>query len=156
MKTKLLCKILLAVSFLFLIPNFCLSKDLEGIWMLISSKNTSKNIRYKVFDKQGNYYNLDAIIKNAQSSFYDVPKRNSKILDVLYPYKITRSGSYHIIAKGLYYEKTKFYCGNPTREAQIPISYRIEKDKLILLFQLGDNVYREVYQKVSSLKEKLY
>lgn len=150
MKTKLLFKALLAVSFLFLIPNFCLSKDLEGIWKLMGSENTSQKIRYKVFDKQGNYYNLDAIIKNARS-IDDVTGHSSKVSDVFCPYKITRSGSYHIIKKGLYYEKTKFYNGNPTRDAQIPISYRITKGKLILLFQLGNSVYREVYHKVPSL-----
>ena len=31
------CKILLAVSFLFLVPAFCMSQNLKGIWKLVQS-----------------------------------------------------------------------------------------------------------------------
>lgn len=33
----------------------------------------------------------------------------------------------------------------------VPISYRIDGKRMTLLFQLGNSVYREVYQKVSKL-----
>lgn len=63
MKEKL-CKILLAVSFLFLVSDFCMGQNLKGIWKLIQDDNTAHvTTRYKVFDKGGNYYNVDAYIK---------------------------------------------------------------------------------------------
>ena len=78
-----LCKILLAVSFLFLMPNLC-------------------------------------------------------------------SGEYNIIAEGLYCEVLHNEYGR-TASALVPISYRIDGKRMTLLFQLGNSVYREVYQKVSKL-----
>ena len=59
------CKILLAVSFLFLVPAFCMSQNLKGIWKLVQSEGSSQVVRYKVLDKEGNYFNVDAYIKNA-------------------------------------------------------------------------------------------
>lgn len=44
-------------------------------------------VRYKVLDKDGNYFNVDAYVKNA----VDIDSRNSD--GVFCPYKITRSGS---------------------------------------------------------------
>ena len=35
MKEKL-CKILLAVSFLFLVSDFCMGQNLKGIWKLLT------------------------------------------------------------------------------------------------------------------------
>ena len=48
-----LCKILLAVSFLFLMPNLCMSQNLKGIWRLVQNDATSQVTRYKVLDKEG-------------------------------------------------------------------------------------------------------
>ena len=56
------CKILLAVSFLFLVPAFCMSQNLKGIWKLVQSEGSSQVVRYKVLDKEGNYFNVDAYI----------------------------------------------------------------------------------------------
>ena len=36
------CKILLAVSFLFLVPAFCMSQNLKGIWKLVQSEGSSQ------------------------------------------------------------------------------------------------------------------
>lgn len=66
------------------------------------------------------------------------------------PYKITRSGEYNIIAEGLYCEVLHNEYGR-TASALVPISYRIDGKRMTLLFQLGNSVYREVYQKVSKL-----
>ena len=41
MKTKF-CKILLAVSFLFLVSDLCMSQNLKGIWKLVQSDDTSQ------------------------------------------------------------------------------------------------------------------
>lgn len=60
-----LCKILLAVSFLFLMPNLCMSQNLKGIWRLVQNDATSQVTRYKVLDKEGKFYNVDAYVKNA-------------------------------------------------------------------------------------------
>ena len=145
MKEKL-CKILLAVSFLFLVSDFCMGQNLKGIWKLIQNDNTSQvTIRYKVFDKGGNYYNVDAYIKNAVD-FTD--SRSSE--GIFCPYKITRSGEFSIIGKGVYCEKLCNEYGSAA-DALVPISYRIDGKKMTLLFQLGNNVYREVYQKVPKL-----
>ena len=133
MKTKF-CKILLAVSFLFLVSDLCMSQNLKGIWKLVQSDDTSQVVRYKVLDKDGNYFNVDS--------------RNSD--GVFCPYKITRSGEYSIIAKGLYCEKLRNEHGR-SANAIVPISYRIDGKKMTLLFQLGNSVYREVYQKVPEL-----
>lgn len=145
MKGKL-CKVLLAVSFLFLVPAFCMSQNLKGIWKLVQNDETSQMIRYKVFDKDGNYYNVDAYIKNA----VDIDSGNGSSKGVFCPYKITRSGEYSIMAKGLYCEKLRNEHGR-LANASIPISYRIDGKKMTLLFQLGNSVYREVYQKVPEL-----
>ena len=51
-----LCKILLAVSFLFLVSDLCMSQNLRGIWILVQSDDTSQVVRYKVLDKDGNYF----------------------------------------------------------------------------------------------------
>lgn len=59
------CKILLAVSFLFLVPALCMSQNLKGIWKLVQSEGSSQVVRYKVLDKDGNYFNVDAYIKDA-------------------------------------------------------------------------------------------
>lgn len=147
MKRKF-CKILLAVSFLFLVPNLCMSQNLKGIWKLVQNDETSQVVRYKVLDKDGSYYNVDAYIKKAVDT--DSGNRSSK--GVFCPYKITRSGEYSIIAKGLYCEKLRNEHGRPAN-AMVPISYRIDGKKMTLLFQLGNSVYREVYQKVSELGE---
>ena len=50
-----LCKILLAVSFLFLMPNLCMSQNLKGIWRLVQNDATSQVTRYKVLDKKANF-----------------------------------------------------------------------------------------------------
>ena len=62
---KQFCKILLAVSFLFLVPALCMSQNLKGIWKLVQSEGSSQVVRYKVLDKDGNYFNVDAYIKDA-------------------------------------------------------------------------------------------
>ena len=103
-------------------------------------------VRYKVLDKDGNYFNVDAYIKDA----VDVSSGSRSSDDVFCPYKITRSGEYSIIAKGLYCEKLRNEHGR-SANAIVPISYRIDGKKMTLLFRLGNNVYREVYQKVSKL-----
>ena len=64
-----LCKILLAVSFLFLMPNLCMSQNLKGIWRLVQNDATSQVTRYKVLDKDGNYFNVDAYIKDPLCGF---------------------------------------------------------------------------------------
>ena len=138
------CKILLAVSFLFLVSDLCMSQNLKGIWKLVQSDDTSQVVRYKVLDKDGNYFNVDAYVKNT----VDIDGRNSD--GVFCPYKITRSGEYSIIAKGLYCEKLRNEHGR-SANAIVPISYRIDGKKMTLLFQLGNSVYREVYQKVPEL-----
>ena len=51
---KQFCKILLAVSFLFLVPALCMSQNLKGIWKLVQSEGSSQVVRYKVLDKDGN------------------------------------------------------------------------------------------------------
>ena len=56
---KQFCKILLAVSFLFLVPALCMSQNLKGIWKLVQSEGSSQVVRYKVLDKDGNYFNVD-------------------------------------------------------------------------------------------------
>lgn len=143
---KQFCKILLAVSFLFLVPALCMSQNLKGIWKLVQSEGSSQVVRYKVLDKDGNYFNVDAYIKDA----VDVSSGSRSSDDVFCPYKITRSGEYSIIAKGLYCEKLRNEHGR-SANAIVPISYRIDGKKMTLLFRLGNNVYREVYQKVSKL-----
>ena len=55
---KQFCKILLAVSFLFLVPALCMSQNLKGIWKLVQSEGSSQVVRYKVLDKDGNYFNV--------------------------------------------------------------------------------------------------
>ena len=125
MKTKF-CKILLAVSFLFLVSDLCMSQNLKGIWKLVQSDDTSQVVRYKVLDKDGNYFNVDAYVKNT----VDIDGRNSD--GVFCPYKITRSGEYSIIAKGLYCEKLRNEHGR-SANAIVPISYRIDGKKMTLL-----------------------
>ena len=93
-----LCKILLAVSFLFLMPNLCMSQNLKGIWRLVQNDATSQVTRYKVLDKEGKFYNVDAYVKNAM--YLEAGNRGTG--SVFCPYKITRSGEYNIIAEGLY------------------------------------------------------
>lgn len=141
-----LCKIWLAVSFLFLTSNFCMSQDLKGVWRLVQDEVSSQVTRYKVLDKEGNFYNVDAYVKNAMYS--KAVDRGAK--GVFCPYKITRSGEYSIIAEGLYCEKLHNEYGRKL-DALVPISYRIDGKRITLLFQLGNNVYREVYQEVSKL-----
>lgn len=85
---KQFCKILLAVSFLFLVPALCMSQNLKGIWKLVQSEGSSQVVRYKVLDKDGNYFNVDAYIKDA----VDVSSGSRSSDDVFCPYKITRSG----------------------------------------------------------------
>lgn len=99
-----------------------------------------------MFDKGGNYYNVDAYIKNAVDLNSD--SRSSE--GIFCPYKITRSGEYSIIGKGVYCEKLRNEYGSAA-DALVPISYRINGKRMTLLFQLGNNVYREVYQKVPEL-----
>ena len=135
---KQFCKILLAVSFLFLVPALCMSQNLKGIWKLVQSEGSSQVVRYKVLDKDGNYFNVDAYIKDA----VDVSSGSRSSDDVFCPYSI--------IAKGLYCEKLRNEHGR-SANAIVPISYRIDGKKMTLLFRLGNNVYREVYQKVSKL-----
>ena len=102
--------------------------------------------RYKVLDKEGKFYNVDAYVKNAM--YLEAGNRGTG--SVFCPYKITRSGEYSIIAKGLYCEKLRNEHGR-SANAIVPISYRIDGKKMTLLFQLGNSVYREVYQKVPEL-----
>ena len=83
-----LCKILLAVSFLFLMPNLCMSQNLKGIWRLVQNDATSQVTRYKVLDKEGKFYNVDAYVKNAM--YLEAGNRGTG--SVFCPYKITRSG----------------------------------------------------------------
>ncbi|MCS2308523.1 hypothetical protein KQP77_17390 [Bacteroides thetaiotaomicron] len=123
-----------------------MSQNLKGIWKLVQSEGSSQVVRYKVLDKEGNYFNVDAYIKDA----VDVSSGSRSSDDVFCPYKITRSGEYIIIAKGLYCEKLRNEHGR-SANAIVPISYRIDGKKMTLLFRLGNNVYREVYQKVSKL-----
>ena len=141
-----LCKILLAVSFLFLMPNLCMSQNLKGIWRLVQNDATSQVTRYKVLDKEGKFYNVDAYVKNAM--YLEAGNRGTG--SVFCPYKLTRSGEYNIIAEGLYCEVLHNEYGR-TASALVPISYRIDGKRMTLLFQLGNSVYREVYQKVSKL-----
>ncbi len=110
------CKILLAVSFLFLVPAFCMSQNLKGIWKLVQSEGSSQVVRYKVLDKEGNYFNVDAYIKNA----VDVSSGSRSSDDVFCPYKITRSGEYC--------EKLRNEHGR-SANAIVPISYRIDGKK---------------------------
>ena len=86
---KQFCKILLAVSFLFLVPALCMSQNLKGIWKLVQSEGSSQVVRYKVLDKDGNYFNVDAYIKDA----VDVSSGSRSSDDVFCPYKITVRGS---------------------------------------------------------------
>lgn len=145
MKEKV-CKVLLFVSFLFLVPSLCMSQNLQGIWKLISNNNASQVTRYKVLDKEGHFYNVDGYTKNAVYM-----NSGSRCSDAVFcPYKITRSGEYSIIAKGLYCEKVRYEYGR-TKSALVPISYRIDGKRLTLLFRLGNTNYREDYQKVSEL-----
>ena len=130
-----LCKILLAVSFLFLMPNLCMSQNLKGIWRLVQNDATSQVTRYKVLDKEGKFYNVDAYVKNAM--YLEAGNRGTG--SVFCPYKITR-----------YCEVLHNEYGR-TASALVPISYRIDGKRMTLLFQLGNSVYREVYQKVSKL-----
>lgn len=90
-----LCKILLAVSFLFLMPNLCMSQNLKGIWRLVQNDATSQVTRYKVLDKEGKFYNVDAYVKNAM--YLEAGNRGTG--SVFCPYKITRSGEYNILQK---------------------------------------------------------
>ena len=122
---KQFCKILLAVSFLFLVPALCMSQNLKGIWKLVQSEGSSQVVRYKVLDKDGNYFNVDAYIKDA----VDVSSGSRSSDDVFCPYKITRSGEYSIIAKGLYCEKLRNEHGR-SANAIVPISYRIGHYKI--------------------------
>lgn len=82
---KQFCKILLAVSFLFLVPALCMSQNLKGIWKLVQSEGSSQVVRYKVLDKDGNYFNVDAYIKDA----VDVSSGSRSSDDVFCPYKVT-------------------------------------------------------------------
>ena len=116
-----LCKILLAVSFLFLMPNLCMSQNLKGIWRLVQNDATSQVTRYKVLDKEGKFYNVDAYVKNAM--YLEAGNRGTG--SVFCPYKITRSGEYNIIAEGLYCEVLHNEYGR-TASALVPISYRID------------------------------
>lgn len=146
MKEKL-GKILLAVTFLFLVPNLCMSQSLKGIWKLMQGELTSAQAsRYKIFEKNGHYYNVDAYVRNAVDIGTDDSSSTSKFC----PYKITRSGEYSIIAKGVYCEKLQNEYGRQVREF-VPISYRIEGKKMTLLFRLGNTNYQEIYQKVPAL-----
>ena len=88
----------------------------------------------------------DAYVKNAM--YLEAGNRGTG--SVFCPYKITRSGEYNIIAEGLYCEVLHNEYGR-TASALVPISYRIDGKRMTLLFQLGNSVYREVYQKVSKL-----
>ena len=72
-----------------------MSQNLKGIWKLVQSEGSSQVVRYKVLDKDGNYFNVDAYIKDA----VDVSSGSRSSDDVFCPYKITRSGEYSIIAK---------------------------------------------------------
>ena len=85
---KQFCKILLAVSFLFLVPALCMSQNLKGIWKLVQSEGSSQVVRYKVLDKEGKFYNVDAYVKNAM--YLEAGNRGTG--SVFCPYKITRSG----------------------------------------------------------------
>ena len=67
------------------------------------------------------------------------------------PYKITRSGEYSIIGKGAFIVRNCVMSMEDAADALVPISYRINGKRMTLLFQLGNNVYREVYQKVPEL-----
>ena len=53
---KQFCKILLAVSFLFLVPALCMSQNLKGIWKLVQSEGSSQVVRYKVL---GDWYHAE-------------------------------------------------------------------------------------------------
>lgn len=146
MKEKL-GKILLAVTFLFLVPNLCMSQSLKGIWKLVEGDLMSAQAsRYKIFDKDGHYYNVDAYVTSTVAFDKDSSRDNSAFC----PYKITRTGEYSIIAKGVYCEKLQNDYGRQVREF-IPISYRIEGKKMTLLFRLGNRNYQEIYQKVPAL-----
>lgn len=107
------------------------ANDLRGIWKLMSSQDQPV-LRYKVFDKQGNYYNLNV-------SKTDVDSEEKKPLS---PANVTRWGCYHIAMKGIYVEKL-MGDGQP-----IFISYKKKGNSMVLTFKLGSQVYREAYQKV--------
>ena len=142
-------RILVAASLLFLLPNLSMSQDLKGIWKLVSGDNTSREAaRYKVFDKAGNYYNVDAFLEKVVDVSPEIKNQSSKA--PFCPCRITRSGTYNVVSKGVYCENLKYEYGN-TVNAIVPISYRIEGKTMILVFLLGRDTCREVYQKVSAI-----
>ena len=141
-----LCKILLAVSFLFLVPALCMSQNLKGIWKLVQSEGSPQVVRYKVLDKEGKFYNVDAYVKNAM--YLEAGNRGTG--SVFCPYKITRSGEYNIIAEGLYCEVLHNEYGR-TASALVPISYRIDGIRMSLFLVFGMCVLGDVYLFVSKL-----
>ena len=135
----------------FAIPT-C-AKGLEGVWRMSTVEPSSSVVNYKVFTADGFYYNLRG---NAEESVQEVDAKGiilfRKITPSLAPYKITRSGTYKKITSDLYVEQLDNYFGREVSPIQkILISYHIQGKKMTIMFQLGEDVYREVYKKVSGV-----
>lgn len=129
-------------------------KNLKGVWKLCTTEAFSAVVNYKVFTADGCYYNLRGKVEKpaqyADNKLKVIFKKKEKLFST---FKITRSGTYKTLTSGLYVEQLDNYFDRAVNPVQkILISYQFEDKKMIIKFQLGEDVYKEVYEKVSKVE----
>ncbi|MEG1581184.1 MAG: DUF4488 domain-containing protein [Bacteroidaceae bacterium] len=107
------------------------AKKLSGMWKYKTSSD-SKTIIYKIFTKDGRYMNICSL--NGGNTYY-----------------VKQKGLYENLTPGLYIEHLGASHQNPNTCGSYMISYKKIKGKLQLSFQLGKNVYNEVWEKVKEV-----
>lgn len=111
------------------------AKGLSGVWKYKTNENSS-TVSYKVFTKDGRYMNIRST--NNGKTFF-----------------MKQQGLFEIVTRGLYIEHLGATHENPNTGSDFMMSYKMEKGKLFISFELGSNVYNEVWEKVDGIEVNL-
>lgn len=111
---------------LWLLPTLAEARHIEGVWKMESGNR----MNYKVLKSNGTYINLRS--EDGGRTFH-----------------VTRMGNYEIAAPGVYIEHLRYENGSRC-DFPFTISYRKEKKKLMLTFDLHGTVCKETWKKVRS------
>lgn len=108
------------------------AKGLSGVWKYKTSGNSS-TVSYKVFTKDSRYMNIRST--NNGKTFF-----------------MKQQGLFEIVTPGLYIEHLGATHEHKSGCADYMMSYKMEKGKLFISFQLGNDIYNEVWEKVDGIK----
>ena len=107
------------------------AQKLKGIWKYKTEGNSS-TVVYKIFTKDGRYMNIRSV-------------DNGKT------FNMKQYGVREDVMPGLYIEHLGATKAGDRSQADIMMSYKKEKNRLIITFRLGNSVYNEVWEQLKEV-----